>query len=104
MPSNLSLSEALASLRANLQAAQDRRDPNLPLTITGIELELAVEVTDQAGVEAGLNWLVVAKGSRSATETQTHRLTLTLEPGSVNGDGVRGPFEVAPSRPILDDH
>jgi hypothetical protein len=104
MPSNLSLSEALASLRTNLQAAQDRRDPNLPLKITGIELELAVEVTDQAGVEGGLNWLVVAKGSRSAAETQTHRLILTLEPGSVYADGTHGPFEVATSRPIPDDH
>lgn len=104
MPSNLSLSEALASLRSNLQAAQDQRDPNLPLKITGIELELAVEVTDHAGVEGGLNWLVVAKGSRSAAETQTHRLTLTLEPGSVDRDGRRGPFEVSPSQPIPDDH
>lgn len=104
MPSNLSLSEALASLRSNLRAAQNRRDPNLPLKITGIELELAVEVTDHAEVEGGLKWLVVAKGSRSATDTHTHRLTLTLEPGSVNADGAREPFEVAPSQPIPDEH
>jgi hypothetical protein len=97
MSDGLPLSEVLASLRKELSKAQDERDPLLPLRVKAIEVELMVEVTAQTELEAGINWLVVTKGSKDSASTRTHRLTLTIEPGLLDGTGDAGELLVSPT-------
>ncbi|MET9969538.1 trypco2 family protein [Streptomyces sp. NPDC006356] len=103
MSDGLPLSEVLASLRRELTIAHTQRDPLLPLHVKEIEIELAVEVTDQSEASAGVTWLVVAKGSKTAASTRAHRLTLTLDPGFAEAGTNRRELLVKPSVPIRDD-
>lgn len=97
MSDGLPLSEVLASLRKELSIAHDERDPLLPLRVKEIVVELTVEVTAQTELEAGINWLVVTKGSKDSTSTRTHRLTLTIDPGSLDGPDGQGELLVSPT-------
>ncbi len=75
----------------------------MPLQVKAIEVELTVEVTKQAAADAGISWLVVAKGSKISASTHSHRLTLTLDPGFVDSDANQGPLLVTPSVRIPDN-
>ncbi|MEV0578372.1 trypco2 family protein [Streptomyces sp. NPDC050392] len=103
MSDGLRLSEVLASLRRELAAAHHQRDPLIPLEVKEIEVELTVEVARQTAGEAGVSWLVVAKGSKNSASTTSHRLTLTLGPGFVDFNGNRGELLVTPSVTVRDD-
>ncbi|MEU7803935.1 trypco2 family protein [Micromonospora arborensis] len=103
MSDGLPLSEVLASLRRELAIAHGQRDPLMPLQVKAIEVELTVEVTKQAAADAGISWLVVAKGSKTSASTHSHKLMLTLDPGFVDSDANRGELLVTPSVLLRDD-
>jgi hypothetical protein len=103
MSEGLPLSEVLASLRRELAVAHGQRDPLMPLQVKEIEVELTVEVTKQNAADAGITWLVVAKGSKTSASTHSHRLTLTLDPGFIDSHANRGELLVTPSVLIRDE-
>ena len=75
------LSEAIRALRRELvEAVREGEAEELRFALGPVELELKLEVSKEAGGEAGIAfWLVTvgAKGSRTQATTHTVRLTLT---------------------------
>jgi Trypsin-co-occurring domain 2 len=74
------LADLIQALRAELQKAIDQAEGQpLQFSLGSIELELAVEVAHQVGADGGIKFWVFTAGasaSRSASTTQTFRLTL----------------------------
>ncbi|WP_030158827.1 trypco2 family protein [Glycomyces sp. NRRL B-16210] len=86
---NLSLADAIASLRTELRAAIDASDKELPLEVQELELELTLEASSKTGAEAGVNlWSVITgKVSAEDADTHTHRLRIVLNPKTVDEKG-----------------
>jgi len=86
---DLSLSKAIASLRSELKAAVVDSDPELPLKIEELELELTLEVGGESGAEVGANLWTVVTGKLHARESSSrlHRLRIVLAPQSLDADG-----------------
>jgi hypothetical protein len=75
------LASAIEALRGELVAAvQEGKDQDVRFALGPIELEFQVEVSREAGVEAGVKFYVLAlggKGTRSSATTHTVRLSLS---------------------------
>ena len=75
------LAKAIAALRRELVAAvSEGEDEGVRFALGPIELEFQVEVSTEAGVDAGVRFWVVSlggKGSRTSGVTHTVRLALT---------------------------
>lgn len=82
------LADAVRGVRAELQAAMaEGQGSDLRFEVGPVELEFAVDVRKEGGVNAGVKVYVVsfgAKGSEAATTT--HRLKLTLHPKDAQGN------------------
>lgn len=79
----LPLSDALASLRAELREAIDHAaDEDLQFTLGDIQLELQMVVSTKGALKAGGSlWRVLtAEAAVERSSTSTHRVTLTLRP------------------------
>ena len=78
---NIPLAEAIKALRTELLTAiVEGTDKDLRFALGPIDLELQLEVSKEAGGEAGIKFWVLSvggKGSRSSGATHTVRLTLT---------------------------
>lgn len=101
---NLPLSMALSQLRDELRAARLTTDPELRLKITAIQLDLALEATNQRAGEVGASvWSVLtAKAALERSEAHTHRLSLTIEPVAIDERGHRADLEIS-TAPIPDN-
>jgi hypothetical protein len=65
------------------------KDEEVRFALGPVELELQVEVSKEAGGEAGIAfWLVTIGGKGSRTSTTTHTVKLSLSPVSATGEGL----------------
>jgi hypothetical protein len=87
------LAEMLKDLRTELLTARsDGQDSELRFEVTGVEFEVNVATTKEAGGGGGVKfWVYNAEAKVSASDVQTHRLKLTLKP--LHADGT--PFDVS---------
>ncbi|WP_157974848.1 trypco2 family protein [Glycomyces dulcitolivorans] len=101
--SNPSLGEALSSLRNELRDAHLTSDPELRLVIKEIQLDLAVEFVGDVEVKAGATaWRVLkAEASGRVSSTNSHHISLKIEPELVKNETARVSFEVS-TEPIRD--
>jgi hypothetical protein len=94
------LASVIRALRSELgDAVRAQTGEEIGFALGPVELELQVDVSQEAGAEAGIKFWLVAiggKGTRSSGSTQTVRLQLTPrrrghddEPLVVEGAGVR---------------
>lgn len=76
------LARAIEALRRELVAAvQEGKDEEVRFALGEIELEFQVEVSHEAGAEAGVKfWVVSLGGKGSRTAGQTHTVKLSLSP------------------------
>ena len=76
------LAKAIAALRRELVAAvSEGEDEGVRFALGPIELEFQVEVSSEAGVDAGVRFWVVSLGGRgSRASGATHTVRLTLSP------------------------
>ena len=82
------LAEAIRALRRELvEAVREGEDEELRFALGDIDLELQVEVSKEAGGEAGIAfWLVTIGGKASRTSGTTHTIRLSLSPVSATGE------------------
>ncbi|QNP75198.1 hypothetical protein IAG44_41200 [Streptomyces roseirectus] len=77
----LTLTEAIESLRTDLEAAQRQgAGRTLGFSVQGISVELDVEAERTSDAGGGVSWFVAAKAGRSRTRRTATRLVLTLKP------------------------
>ena len=83
-PLGIGLRETIAAVRNELSAAMaDGADQDLKFDVGPVHLEFAVDVTGQAGVEGGVKvWVLSLTGNGSVGLTNSHRISITLEPVS----------------------
>jgi hypothetical protein len=78
---NVPLASAIQALRGELVAAvHEGQDEEVKFALGPIDLEFQVEVSREAGADAGVRFWVVAiggKGSRSSATTHTVKVSLT---------------------------
>lgn len=90
----LTLTEAIESLRRDLEAAQRQGvGRGIGFSVQDISVELAVEAERNDSVEGGVSWYVTAKGGRSRIRRNATRLVVSLKPrGTLNvADGAGRP-------------
>lgn len=83
MPENLTISEALASLRTQLVTAiEDAEGEELSFLCRAIEVQLQVTVTTttKGSAKAGLWSVVTVGGDLERAKADVHQVKLTLEP------------------------
>jgi Trypsin-co-occurring domain 2 len=76
------LASAIDALREELVAAvQEGKDQDVRFALGPIELEFQVEVSREAGAQAGVKfWVVSLGGKGSRTSGTTHTVRLSLSP------------------------
>jgi hypothetical protein len=81
------LAGAIRQLRAELtEAMRQGQGEELRFALGDIELELQLQVSQEAKGDAGIRfWLVSLGGSASASRGSTHSLRLTLTPETAEG-------------------
>lgn len=79
---DIPLSRAIQALRRELVAAvQEGEDQEVRFALGPIELEFQVELSREAGGEAGIKfWVVSLGGKGSRTSGTTHTVRLSLSP------------------------
>jgi hypothetical protein len=84
------LADAIRALRRELvEAVRQPKDEEVRFALGPIDLELQVEVSKEAGGEAGIDfWLVTIGGKGSRTQATTHTVKLSLSPVSATGEGL----------------
>ena len=82
------LSEAIRALRRELvEAVREGEGEELRFALGPVELELQLEVSKEAGGEAGIAfWLVTVGAKGSRTQATTHTVRLTLAPIGPSGE------------------
>lgn len=82
------LADAVRGVRAELQAAMaEGQDEGLRFEVGPVELEFAVDVRKEGGVDASVKVYVVSFGAKgSMAATSTHRMKLTLHPKDQQGN------------------
>jgi len=90
------LASAIAALRRELVAAvSEGEDKGVRFALGPIELEFQVEVSSEAGGEAGVKfWVISLGGKGSRTSGTTHTVHLTLNPVLASEVGDDGPLVV----------
>jgi Trypsin-co-occurring domain 2 len=94
------LATAIEALRRELVAAvQEGADQEVRFALGPIELEFQVEVSREAGVEAGVKfWVVSLGGKGSRTTGKTHTVRLSLSPVLASDVGRDVPLVVGSER------
>lgn len=95
------LSEAIESLRAELEYAQKEGEgKNLQFSIGSIELELEVLVEKERSGNAKINWWILAGGTEAKLkDADKHKLKLILQAVDISGQ----PLRVSKSQKQLPD-
>ena len=85
------LAGAIRQLRAELtKAMEEAEGETLQFELGDIELELQLEVSQEAKGDVGIRfWLVSLGGSAGASKASTHTLRLTLTPQTSAGEKPR---------------
>jgi hypothetical protein len=85
------LADAVRALRRELQEAIRRADgEDLQFALGPIELELQLSLSRQMGGEAGVAfWVIKLGGKAGRSQTETHRVKLSLTPVTASGADVR---------------
>lgn len=89
---DVSLSEAIASLRTELQQAMDEGAGSpLRFLVSSIDVELEVAVTTKASGKASASlWKVLtAETGAERDQSHIHRINLSLSPQTEDGSGVQ---------------
>jgi hypothetical protein len=83
------LAEAVRALRSELvEAVREGAGEEVRFALGPVELELALALTKEAGVEGGVRfWVVSLGGKGTRTTASTHTVRLTLTPVLVDVDG-----------------
>jgi hypothetical protein len=72
-----------------IEAVRQGGDEDVRFALGDVELELQVQVSREAGGEAGIAfWLVTIGGKASRTSGTTHTIRLTLSPVSATGESL----------------
>jgi hypothetical protein len=78
---SIPLSAAVAEIRRELKIAMLTADDQVALEVADIELELTLEISQNKAGGAGLSLGVVqGKADATRTDSQLHRIKLTLHP------------------------
>lgn len=88
---DISLSEAIASLRAELQQAMDEGvGQPLRFLVSSIDVELEVALTTKMSgkASAGLWKVLTAEAGAEHGRSRTHRIKLSLSPQTEDGEDV----------------
>jgi Trypsin-co-occurring domain 2 len=85
--SEMGLAKAIAQLRAEVAQAIDQgRREALKFELSPIEVELQVQLTQEADAKAEVKWVVVSIGAGVKSESvQTHKIKFTLTPQGTDG-------------------
>jgi hypothetical protein len=79
--SDLTLPEAVAQIRADLQQAQAAAGPGSRFSVEEVRLTLEVEAERTTEVQGGVRWYVVTAGARrQAKGRRSHQVELLLKP------------------------
>lgn len=95
----LTLTEAIESLRQDLDAAQRQGVGRaVGFSVEEITVELGVEAEHSRSREGGVAWYVTAKANHGDTDRSQTRITVRLKPrGVLNvGDTPEGPRDIPP--------
>jgi len=97
----IGLAEAISRVRAELVAAQrDGADEQLRFRLGEVQLEFAVELAREGGVETGVKLWVVNVGAKgSVRSTNTHRVTVSMTPQTLNASGEWVDVRIADAAP-----
>jgi hypothetical protein len=77
----------IKTLRSELQASMIAgKDEDLKFKVKTVELELQLAIDREVGGSGGVKfWVLSADGKASVKNTDTHRITITLQPLSTAG-------------------
>jgi hypothetical protein len=98
-PRRLTLTEAIESLRHDLEAAQRQGiGQAVGFSVEQVTVELDVEAEHHVTQEGGVSWYVTAKAQRQRTNRSGTRITVALKPhGTLNVKDVpEGPRDIPP--------
>ena len=78
------------AIRRELKRARDEgAAEELRFRLGAVELEFAVEVAGEKGIDGGLKvWVVSAGGRRSRSASEGHTIRLTLHPQDIDGKDI----------------
>jgi hypothetical protein len=84
------LADTILAIRGELKRARDEgATDELRFGLGPVELEFAVEVSGETGVDGGLKvWVLSAGARRSNSMSQAHTIRLTLRPQGVDGKDI----------------
>lgn len=83
------LAEFVGALRGELRRAIAERDPELPLVVDSLTVELMVQTTRTTGAKGGISfWVMEAGAETNAQRGSTQRITLTLTPTDPHGSPI----------------
>lgn len=87
----IQLADAVAAIRDQLSEAAARgKDSDVIFEVGPLELEFTVELRKDAHAHGGIRALVVTAGTDAeAGRTRTHRVCVTLQPGTRTGGRLR---------------
>jgi hypothetical protein len=79
---SIPLADTIKALRAELvRAMTNAQGEELRFAPGEVELELAMEISAETGADAGIRFGVVSIGAKgTASEAQTHRIKMKLQP------------------------
>jgi hypothetical protein len=99
------LSAAVAEIRRELKIALLTADDQIGLEVKDVELELTLEIGRQTNGGGGVTILGVvnAKADTTRSDSQLHRIKLTLHPRVKTADGRSTSMELSDSEPVNED-
>ena len=85
------LASTIRQLRAELtKAMAEGQDKQLRFGLGAVELELLMDIKSETGGEAGIRFNVITLGGRKLRgRTNSHKITLTLNPVDAEGNPAR---------------
>jgi hypothetical protein len=100
----IGLRQTIAAVRSELVGAMaDGADSALRFDVGPVQLDLAVDVTNEVGGEAGVRvWVLSLSGGGRTEVRNSHRVMVTLNPvdaGSGTGARIAGREAAQPPRP-----
>jgi Trypsin-co-occurring domain 2 len=90
MTGDLELAVAVATVRAELaKAAAAAQDEEIQFEVGEVTMEFAVEIRADASAKAGFTaWVITVGGEAGTGRTNSHRVTVSLNPHYANGERV----------------
>jgi len=86
----LGLAEVIAKVRDELSEslARGNQHPSIKFEYTAVEVDFEVAITNEGSAKGGVNvWVISTEGQAKHSNTQTHRIKVTMTPKGVGIDG-----------------